>query len=235
MKTYPILLWVMLGFFCTAMGQEWQTRSILKIIDPPNFGPALVAYANPSPKPKDSQSARTQADTTTIEITASRGTAFNKFTRTAIFMGKVCVKHPQFSLTADKVTVIYKKENAGHYTKVINPASMPKAAGHTGDNSWLEKAIAEGGVVITQDKPSTNDGKMVHYIGKATHVVYDSATGDLTLTGWPQVEQGVNIQIATRETTVMVLNSDGRMSTTGACRTLIQSARKPETRENQTF
>ena len=130
MKNYPVFLGVMLGLFSTAMGQEWQTRSILKSLGPPNFEPALVAYANPSSKLQDSQSTRTQADTTTTEITSTKGTAFDKLTRTAVFMGKVCVKHPQFLLTANKVTVIYKKEDAGHHAKMANPDLMQKVAGH---------------------------------------------------------------------------------------------------------
>ena len=49
----------------------------------------------------------------------------------------------------------------------------------------------------------------------------DPATGDVTLEEWPQIQQGINNQVATQSTTVMILNAKGRSRTVGSSRTMI--------------
>jgi hypothetical protein len=44
---------------------------------------------------------------------------------------------------------------------------------------------------------------------------------EATLTDWPQLQQGINNHISTEKTTVMVLNRDGRLNTTGGSKTVI--------------
>jgi hypothetical protein len=43
----------------------------------------------------------------------------------------------------------------------------------------------------------------------------------VTLSGWPEIQQGINRHIAANESTRMVLNRDGRATTEGASRTVI--------------
>ena len=166
-----------------------------------------------------------QKEPTTID--SLQGATFDEKTRTAVFTGDVHVVDPQFRLNCDKLTAFLKKENekvaasptpAAKATPAASPAAGDKKTSDPA--SGLEKAIAEGHVVIVQDKVD-NEGKVTHYVGKGTKAIYESASGDLTLTGWPQVQQGTNTQIATEENTIMIMNKDGQMRTKGRSRTVI--------------
>ena len=44
---------------------------------------------------------------------------------------------------------------------------------------------------------------------------YVASTGDITLTGMPDVQQGINTCVATDATTVITLNREGRMRVVG--------------------
>jgi hypothetical protein len=59
-------------------------------------------------------------------------------------------------------------------------------------------------------------------VGKADNALYEAKDGSVTLTGWPQVTQGLNTHIATAPGVKMVLYRDGRMQTYGSTRTLIE-------------
>jgi hypothetical protein len=43
----------------------------------------------------------------------------------------------------------------------------------------------------------------------------------VTLEEWPQIQQGINNQMAVEKSTVMILNAKGRSRTIGASRTMI--------------
>jgi len=174
-----------------------------------------TAPAKPSPP-------KTKEDAT--EIIATHEASFDQQTRQAVFIGNVKVKHPQFTLTAQKLTAILKKEALGAHPKSgESPVHTPDLPGSEGG---LEKVIAEGEVVIIQDKPATDGGTPTRYIAKAARAEYDTATGNVTLSGWPQVSQGINMQVATESSTVMILNKDGKMTTSGGSKTLIQDNEK---------
>ena len=130
-------------------------------------------------------------------IDSDDGATFENATSTAEFTGHVVVNDPQFNLTCDKLHVILGPNRKG-----------------------LSKVIATGSVVITQEK--TNDrGEVVKSIGKCGKATYDAATGDVTMEEWPQIQQGINNQVATQENTVMILNAKGRSRTIGGSRTMI--------------
>jgi lipopolysaccharide export system protein LptA len=130
-------------------------------------------------------------------IDCDNGATFENASNTAEFTGHVVVHDPQFNLTCDKLHVLM-------------------ALGRKG----LSKVIATGSVVITQEK--TNDrGDIVKSVGKCGKATYDAVTGDMTLEDWPQIQQGINNQIATEQSTIMILNSKGRSRTIGASRTMI--------------
>jgi hypothetical protein len=85
-------------------------------------------------------------------------------------------------------------------------------------------------VVIVQDKPAANGGQPEHDVGIALKADYNADTGDVVLTGWPRVSQGINTQIATSPDTVMTMNRDGHtMKTHGPSRTVIQEQNQPKT------
>jgi hypothetical protein len=52
-------------------------------------------------------------------------------------------------------------------------------------------------------------------------VLYDPATGIITLFGWPSVQHDINLQQATEEGTIMYLDRSGKMDTKGGSKTTI--------------
>lgn len=175
--------------------------------------------------PKPGSEKREQKSPT--EIIATQEASFDEKAHKAIFIGDVHVTDPQFNLVCDKLTAYLKKSATGGAAKEkAAPNADDKPATGPDDGGGLERAIAEGHVVITQDKPSSDGGEPTHYIGKGARADYDAKTGDVTLTGWPQVQSGINNQVATEQSTVMILNRDGRMKTIGPSKTVIQENAK---------
>jgi lipopolysaccharide export system protein LptA len=52
-------------------------------------------------------------------------------------------------------------------------------------------------------------------VAKARRAVYEAATGNVTLTGWPQVKNGDNVVSALTEETVIVMNEKGVLDVQG--------------------
>lgn len=175
-------------------------------VDTSTTGLELEEPARPATKPKESALAPSSQKQPT-EITASIETTFDEKTRTATFVGDVTVKDSQFTLTCEKLTAILRKGSTSN-----SPAD--KEAG------GLERAVAEGKVLIVQEKPDEK-GRIVRYMGKAARVEYDADTGNVTLIGWPQIQQGINTQVATEEGTRMILNKNGQLKTIGGSKTVI--------------
>lgn len=134
-----------------------------------------------------------------MEVTSEDGAEFNSKDSRAIFIGNVQVKDARFNLRCDKLTVYLGAEGSG-----------------------LERATAEGNVLIVQDKLEEGAKKATRSTGKAMKADYNPKTGDIVLTGWPEIRQGINIHRATAFSTKMILNRDGRMKTEGPSITLIQ-------------
>ena len=167
-------------------------------------------------------------------------------TRIAIFTGEyygVYVKDPSFTVYCDKLTAHMRRAAtpaAGAPGAKGKPAATPRpsAAPGKGDaaasrGNGLQSAVAEGvpdrPVVIVQDKPAANGQEAAHNVGIAAKADYNSDTGDVILTGWPRVSEGVNTQIATSPDTVMIMNKDGRtMTTHGHSRTVIEEQSQPK-------
>lgn len=191
--------------------------------------PAAGPAAAPVPK---------KADQT--EITADNAD-FNNRSHIAIFTGGVLVKNPDFNVACDKLTAYLHNDGkpaaADNPAKpaaspAANPASTPKPADPAGAKAapkggGLEKAVCEMAgdtkVVLTQDKVEA-DGSISQTVAKALKVVYDAPTGDITLTGWPEVRQGMNSSVATEQGTVMILNREGKMRTIGRSKSVIRDS-----------
>ncbi len=162
-------------------------------------------------------------------ITAVEGATFDQKTHQAVFIGQVVVNDPEFNVTCDKLTAFLKHEEAkAPGDKPKPPADPPPSAapGKTGKDDKggkLDHALAEGHVIITQDKVEA-DGTITHNIGHGEQATYDSASGDIVLIGMPQVEQGINTCIALEKTTKIVLNRDGKMRVFGPHKTVIKDA-----------
>ncbi len=164
----------------------------------------------------------------TTEITATEAASFDQKTHQAVFLGNVVVKNPQFNVNCDKLTAFLKSDSKDAVKPPVDgkapPAPVakpaPKKPGDAGTGG-LDRAIAEGSVVITQEKTDAA-GELTRNIGRSARAVFDSSTGDITLTGNPQVDQGINTIVATDEGTVMILNREGRMRVTGPHRVVIK-------------
>jgi lipopolysaccharide assembly outer membrane protein LptD (OstA) len=148
------------------------------------------------------------------------------------------VNDPQFTLTCSKLTVLMKNEAATksdpkakaspESSAKPNPSGSPATA-EPGlqEGGGIDKAVAEGNVVIRQEKPSENGGPPQINIGKGRRVIFDNKTGEVTLRGWPQLQQGISTHIATSQQTVMVLDRAGHLQTTGPSITRIQDQPDP--------
>jgi lipopolysaccharide export system protein LptA len=163
-------------------------------------------------------------------IESSNGASFDNASHQAVFVGHVVVVNPQFRLTADKLTAFLRETrpetpkggDSGVGDRGGGGAAAPNAVSSQLPGSGaLERAVAEGHVVVTQIKRDAN-GKITEYIGKGQKGTYNATAGEFQLTGWPEVKQGINTHVATEASTVMTMSRDGRMKTEGGSRTVIQ-------------
>lgn len=138
----------------------------------------------------------------TTEITAQKEATFDEKENRAIFVGDVRVKDVSFLLSADRLTVVLTKNRSG-----------------------IERAIAEGNVVIVQQTKSPEEKGAV---GRSKQAEYVPATGTITLSGSPEITQGINRHIATSPETRMILNRNGKATTDGPSRTVITDTQKLE-------
>ena len=181
----------------------------------------------PKPSAKQKPKPAAVAEKKATEITCTGETTFDAKAGMAVFIKEVKVSDPQFALTADKLTAYLKKsqkEGAPSPAPSPTPAANADAAEPA---SGLDRAVAEGHVVITQDKVDEKTGEITHYIGKGARAEYEASTGKMTLSGWPQIQQGLNNQVATEEGTVMMMDKDGHLTTKGPSMTVIKSETKP--------
>jgi lipopolysaccharide export system protein LptA len=160
------------------------------------------------------------------EITA-REAHFDNRTNEAVFTNEVLVKDPEFNISCDRLTAILKKGDPKPAAKAAGPATPGTPEAPDADdkkqekdaNGKLDRAIAEGNVVITQDKVDA-DGKTTHYLAKGRKAVYDATTGNVTLTGWPSVMQSLGSStgkqiISREESCVIVMNRVGKIDVKG--------------------
>jgi lipopolysaccharide export system protein LptA len=167
------------------------------------------------------------------EITALEGSFDNKG-HLAVFTGKVTVNDPEFRVVCDKLTAFLKggesaeEKAAGAVSKDAKGADgKAEVRKEKASGGGLKRAVAEaaggGRVRIIQEKKEA-DGNMSRNTGEGRKAVYDSETGEVTLTGMPWVQQGVNMCVALDEDTVMVLNRAGKMSVKGHHKTIIKES-----------
>ncbi len=140
------------------------------------------------------------------EITANKEATFDNAASVAEFVGRVVVRDPQFTLTCDRLKVTLSKNRKG-----------------------MEVAEAIGNVVIVQEN-TEKSGQTTKAIGRSGLATYIPATGEVTLRNWPSVQQGMNNQVATEESTVMVLNRNGKSRTVGGSKTVITDTSEAGTR-----
>jgi lipopolysaccharide export system protein LptA len=179
--------------------------------EPARLAPAVTPFAAAEKRPKGP-----------TEITAREAT-FDSRIHLGTFTDEVVVRDPEFGLSCDSLTVYLKKPPTEGAAK---PGVKPKAPGEP--SSGIEKAIAEGNVIITQDKPDPA-GKLQRYTGKAKRAVFDNTTGTLTLYGWPQISQTIggalSKQILSREEScVITMDRAGKIDVKGYHTSTLQDA-----------
>lgn len=137
-----------------------------------------------------------------VEITADKSAEFDAQGRIATFEGNIKLVDPQFTLTSDTLKVEMLKEGG------------------------IKRAEAIGNVVIITQQASkrTEDEPPTKSRAKSKRAIYEPTSGDVTLIGLPQIQQGINLHIATSEDTRMVLNRAGGMKTFGPSKTVLQEA-----------
>jgi lipopolysaccharide export system protein LptA len=141
----------------------------------------------------------------------------------AVFSGRVVVKDPELDLTCDKLTAFLKNEKASANSGApATPVPAPKLGDAPKKKSGgLDRAVAEGNVVITQDKLD-GEGKPTRSIGRAARADYSAVTGEMILSGNPEVQQGINTCIATAPSTKMYMKRDGKMRVDGPSTMIIR-------------
>jgi lipopolysaccharide export system protein LptA len=185
-------------------------------------GPALpVLEVQPAPAVKK------ETGPTVIDALES---TYNQETNLAVFIGEVVVKDPEFNVWCDKLTAHLikaeqpKSADGGSGPKLCNPVASGGPAPRKAGGGGLERAIAEMNpgkrVVITQDKPQA-DGTIQHSVGTGDKATYNVKTGDIVLTGMPEVQQGDSRLIATSDHTKITLNRDGHMKADGTAKSVI--------------
>lgn len=153
------------------------------------------------------------AGQTVTTISSKKGAYLDSKAYMATFNGSVSVVDPRFSLTCDKLTAFFVRPSV---------ESAGEVKGESG-RSGLDKAEAEGDVIIIQDKVGEK-GEVERSLARAQKAVYDSQTGNITLSGWPQVEQKQNVTMAAEESTVIVLNRKGKLEVLGHSKSILRNA-----------
>lgn len=157
-----------------------------------------------------------------IEITCTGETTFDAKSNVAVFVKDVKVNHPQFTLTSDKLTTYLKKtvkqpakdETTGTAsTPPPAPTPTPKPDADSSSASALDRAVAEGNVVIIQDKVDEKTGEVVHCVGKGGKADYNTANDEMILSDWPQLQKGGSTMVALEQGFVIIMDRNGNMRT----------------------
>ena len=176
------------------------------------------------------------------EILANQGATFTAKDRIAVFNGDVRVHDPRFSLACDKLTVYLAKGAVPDGTEPSTPAPTatpaPIKAAPADPNApaadrggGIDHAVAEGHAIIVQKRAPTKAGEEEKVsVGRAETVEYDNKTGDLTLRGWPKVQQNGDSHEALSASTYMKLHRDNSLDTFGPSKThIVQRAKDSDT------
>ncbi len=165
---------------------------------PSSFFPSLNSFDNSN----ENTTEKPKKGPSKTEVTAEDEATFNNNTNIGEFFGHVTVKNDQFNLFCNHLIITLRKDRRG-----------------------LQHGEAIGDVVITQENVDT-DGNVTRSIGRAGRANYDPVTGDVLLTEWPQLQQGINNHIAIDKHTRMTLNKDGQSTTIGHSKTVIVDTQK---------
>lgn len=160
------------------------------------------------------------------EITA-HDAIFDSHDHLATFNSEVRVTDPEFGLSCDRLTVNMKRPAPQGAAKPAEKnAAKPGAKGDA--NSGIERAVAEGNVIITQDKKEVGRDPE-QYEGRGKRAVFENKTGTLTLTGRPRIAQsvrGVVLKeiITLEESAIITLHRSGKIEVKGLFKSTLHDA-----------
>jgi lipopolysaccharide transport protein LptA len=200
------------GMVTVAHGQGSAPPSLSSRLKPEASASATPKAVKPSPEKSASASpkpgvspAPSPGQEIVTEIYADKA-VFDSTKSIGVFTGHIVVIDPRFQIQGEKLTIyMSKKQDEG-----------------------LEKAVVEGNVGVVRDRPDPGGGPPSRMLGRSDKAVYLAKTGDFELSGNPRVQQGMNTHVATSPETVMVLNNNGELQTTGPSRTEIRQPPKSE-------
>lgn len=181
--------------------------------------PWKLSLGSSKPRPKN---ARTIIDN-------DDGAWFDDATSSLEFKGNVVVRDPQFKLFCDKLYVVMNPNRQGVQKIVATAIPKNSFANSTSTNSVSSNNILSAASTgyVTLEQENTNDqGEFVKTIARAGEVTYEPATGNLTLKQKPEIQQGANCQVATEDSTIMILNKKGTSQTIGKSQIIVVDPNK---------
>ncbi|MEQ1751855.1 MAG: LptA/OstA family protein, partial [Prosthecobacter sp.] len=166
----------------------------------------------------------TAADPNTANPTAiieADNSVFDLKTSIFIYTGHVRARHPDFYIECEELEVHMVKQDESKSgqkpaPKVANDPILIDGRKKS-EAPPIKKAIARGPMVTIEKRSEQGDVQQ----GKCRRLDYDGATGDITLSDYPQVQRGNVLQIATQSDTTMVFKKSGKFITNGRPRTVI--------------
>ncbi len=164
---------------------------------------------------------------TTIIIEAD-SSVFDLKAAIFIYSGHVRARHPDFYIECEELEVHMVKQDESKDGKkpAAKPADDPLLSkGEKNEAPPIKKAIARGPMVTIEKRSEEGDIQQ----GKCRRLDYDGASGDITLSDFPQVQRGNVLHIATQPDTTMVFDKKGKLHTNGRPRTVILSGETPAT------
>ncbi len=172
-----------------------------------------------------------------IDITATKNSFFDATNSYGIFTGDVKARHPQMYIECEELELFMTKQEGGVLgapkPKKVGPAAKDAdilAAPKKDANSDppIDKADARG-PMVTIEKIS-EDGEL--QIGHCKHLIYDGKTKRTTLLEWPQVQAGNQLHKATEAGCIMIIEKNGKLTTTGGHETIILQGDEVTPRRN---
>lgn len=161
-------------------------------------------------------SAKTGQPTVIIEADNS---VFDLNAAIFIYTGHVRARHPDFYIECEELEVHMVKEEESKTGKKAPAPTVSSKDKKTAADSGIKKAIARGPMVTIEKRSEEGDVQQ----GKCRRLDYDAASGNITLSDYPQVQRGNLLHIATQADTTMVFDKNGKLHTNGRPRTVILS------------
>ncbi|MDB6005896.1 MAG: hypothetical protein JWR15_2883 [Prosthecobacter sp.] len=196
--------------------------------------------AGPQPKPLQplNLDEAPKATKGQIDITAQKSAFFDANIGYGIYTGEVKARHPQMYIECEELELYMAKQEGGGILGAPKPQKLgpkakdsdilapPKKAGNGAPP--IDKADARG-PMVTVEKIS-EDGEL--QIGRCKHLIYDGKTQRTTLLEWPQVQSGNQLHKATEAGCVMIIDKNGKLTTTGGHETIILQGDEVTPRRN---